>query len=354
VTLDFWRRRKVLVTGGCGFIGSHLVRRLVRLGARVSVADSLVRGSLTNLSDGPDSVQLTWCDLTDQKACLKVCANVDTVFHLASRVGGISYYLQRPGEVITDNVMMDALMLRAALACGVERYVYASSAHVYPIGCQLTPDAPPMREDHALPAEPHLSYGWAKLIAEKQLEYLVEEGVPIRAAILRLAGVYGENQDADLEGGSAIPVFIRRAIEYPKRKPFVILGTGQETRSYCYVEDVVDALLLAGQKLEERCILGPLNIGSEERIKIQDLAGEIVAISGKEIEVVNDLSHPTSIWAQIPDCSRASEELDGWRPKTPLRDGLTRVYRHMLSKLGEVASPVPETVGRSHDRPDAS
>lgn len=345
--MNFWQQRRVLVTGGSGFIGSHLVRRLVRLGARVSVADSLARGSLEKLSDTLESIQFTQCDLTDQKACLRVCANADTVFHFASRVGGINYYLQRPGQVITHNVMMDALVLQAALACGVEHYVYASSTHVYPIGLQSTPDAPPIHEEQALPAEPRLSYGWAKLVGEKQLEYLIEEGAPIRGAILRLAGVYGEDQDADLEGGSAIPVFIRRAIEYPKRKPFVILGTGEETRSYCYVEDVVDALLLAAQKLDQRGSLGPLNIGSEERIKIQDLAREIVAISGKEIEIVNDLTHPTSIWGQIPDCSRAREALDGWRPKTPLREGLTKVYCHMLGKFGEMGSPAPETVGKT-------
>lgn len=329
----FWQGHKVLVTGGAGFIGSHLARRLVGLRARVTVADNLSRGRLENLGESLKAIDFRHCDLTDWRACLDACDGVETVFHLASQVGGIGYYLERPGRVIIENVLIDALVLRAALECGAQRYVYASSAHVYPIELQLTPDAPPIREEQALPAHPQLSYGWAKLIGERELQYLAEEGAPVRGAILRLAGVYGENQDADLDKGSAIPVFIRRAIEYPQRSPFIIKGTGEETRSYCYVGDVVDALLLAAQKLDEQPSLGPLNIGSEERIKIGDLAREVVAVSGKEIPITHDLTHSTSIWAQIPDCSRAREVLDGWRPKTPLREGLARVYREMVSRI---------------------
>jgi GDP-D-mannose 3',5'-epimerase len=331
--MDFWRRRKVLVTGGAGFIGSRLVRRLVSLSARVTVVDNLVRGSSENLGGVLDAVQFLQRDLTNQESCLKACADMEVVFHLAARVGGINYYLGQPGEVITQNVLMDALMLQAALACGVERYAYASSAHVYPLELQLTPDAPLIAEGQALPAHPELSYGWAKLLGEKQIEYVVAEGAPIRAAILRLIGVYGENQDADLATGSAIPVFVRRAIEYPARTPFVILGTGEETRSYCYVEDVIDAMLLAVEKLDQSQLLGPMNIGSEDRIKINDLAEEIIARSGKDIEPVHDISHETVVWGQALDCSKARQTLDSWQTRTSLQDGLERVYSHMLRKL---------------------
>lgn len=340
----FWQGRGVLVTGGAGFIGSHLVRRLVSLGARVTVADNLCRGRLENLGESLEAIDFARVDLTEREACLKVCADVEIVFHLASRVGGIGYYLERPGEVITQNVLIDALMLWAALECGVRRYVYASSAHVYPIELQLTPDAPPLREEQALPAHPTLSYGWAKLLGERELLYVIEEGRPIRGAILRLFGIYGENQDTDLATGSAIPVFIRRAIEYPRRKPFIIRGSGEETRSYCYAEDAIDALLMAAQKLDEQPCLGPLNIGSGERIRVIDLAREIIAISGKEIEIENDPSHPTPIWGQVPDCSRAYEVLDRWQPKVPLREGLTRVYRHTLERLKEATGMIPQTV----------
>ncbi len=334
-----WRERTVLVTGGAGFIGSHLARRLVSAGAQASVVDNLSRGSPENLDEARRAVRFIKGDLTDQQTCLEACRGAQVVFHLASRVGGIQYYLSKPGEVITHNVLIDSLVIRAALACGVERFVYASSAHVYPLERQLTPDAPALREDQALPANPPLSYGWAKLLAEQQLLCLREEGAPMRSAILRLAGVYGEYQDPDLATGSAIPVFVRRAIDYPERRPFVVLGSGREVRSYCYIDDVVDALLLAAEKLEEGDSLGPLNVGSEQRVCIQDLAREVIEVSGKEIEIENDPGHGTHIWAQVPDCSLARQQL-GWAPRVPLREGLTKVYRHMQQRL-----PVPVREG---------
>lgn len=331
--MSFWNQRRVLISGGAGFIGSHLARRLVTLGARVRIADDLSRGRLENLGESLASIEFLQCDLTDRAGALNACDDVEVVFHLASRVGGIGYYLSRPAEVLVQNVLMDAFMLQAAQTCGVGRYIYASSAHVYPKDLQMSPDAPPIREEQAVPANPELSYGWGKFLGEKELEYTVAEGAPLRAAILRLIGVYGENQDTDLATGSAIPVFMRRAIEYSARKPFVVLGTGNETRSYCYIEDVVDAILLAAERLDQETLLGPLNVGSEERISIRDLARAIIAISGKPIDPVYDTSHQTSIWGQALDCSRARHLLNGWQPRTPLDEGLRRVYEHMLHRI---------------------
>jgi nucleoside-diphosphate-sugar epimerase len=331
--MSFWHQRSVLITGGAGFIGSHLARRLVNLGARVRIADDLSRGRLENIAEIIASVEFIRCDLSDPASALNVCDSIEVVFHLASRVGGIGYYVSRPAEVLVRNILIDALMLRAALICGADRYIYASSAHVYPKHLQMTPDAPRMKEEQAVPASPGLSYGWGKLVGEKELEYTVAEGSLLRVAILRLVGVYGENQDRDLTTGSAIPVFIRQAIEYPARKPFVILGTGEETRSYCYVEDVINAMLIAAEKLSDERIVGPLNVGSNERISIRNLAETIIAISGKPIIPVYNPSHPTTIWGQALDCSQARQRLNGWYPKIPLREGLRRVYEHMLSKL---------------------
>ena len=263
---------------------------------------------------------------------------VDVVFHLASKVGGIKYYLQKPGEVFLQNTQIDNFMLQASLQNDVERYLYASSAHVYPIDRQLSPDAPALMEEDALPARPDLSYGWAKLLGEKQIEYVIAEGTKLRAAIVRLIGAYGKNQDLDLETGSAIPVFIRRAIEYPANGAFTIWGTGEETRSYCYIDDVIDGLLLAVEKLEARQLLGPINLGSEGRVKMGGLANQIVEISGKPIEVKKDTSQQTLIWGQAVDCSKAKEALDGWQPRVSLKEGLRKTFRHVEMRLRRYAS----------------
>jgi nucleoside-diphosphate-sugar epimerase len=324
----FWQNKRVLITGGAGFIGSNLTELLVSLGAEVRVVDNLERGKRKNLSTVLDRIEFVSADLCKRETCREACRRIDVAFHLAAKVGGIGYYLSRPGEVIFQNTLIDSFMLQAVLEENVSRYFYASSAHVYPIELQMSPDAPLIKEEQVLPAHPQLSYGWAKLVAEKQIEYVAQDNKNFRAAVARLIGVFGKNQDLDLETGSAIPVFIRRAIEYPHRKPFVIWGTGDETRSYCYIDDVLGGMLSMVQKLDQQQLVGPLNLGSEKRIRIEDLAKEIVRISGKDIEIVKDQTKKTLIWGQALDCSQAKKLLDGWEPKVDLSEGLRRMYAH--------------------------
>lgn len=329
----FWQGKRVLVTGGAGFIGSNLTERLVRVGAAVRVVDNLERGKLEYLNGTLHVIEFVRDDLRQQSVCEEVCRDVEIVFHLASKVGGIKYYLDKPGEVLLQNTLIDSHMLQAALANGVHHYLYASSAHVYPIDLQMKPDASPLREEDAIPANPELSYGWAKFLGEKQIECAIAEGKDLRAAIVRLIGAYGKNQDLDLETGSAIPVFIRRAIEYPKLSPFVIWGTGEETRSYCFIDDVVSGLLLAVEKLAEQELVGPINLGSEGRIRMGELAEKVVQISGKPIEIVKDTSKSTVIWGQAVDCAKAREALWGWEPKVSLDEGLRRTFEHIKARV---------------------
>jgi nucleoside-diphosphate-sugar epimerase len=329
----FWRNRRVLVTGGAGFIGSNLVDRLVELEAKVRVVDNLERGKPQNLNGLISNIEFIKADLRSAEVAERACKDMEVVFHLAAKVGGIKYYIDRPGEVLLENVKLDSFMLDAAVESKVQRYFYASSAHVYPQTLQTSPDSPPLREHDAVPACPGLSYGWGKLLGEKQIQYMAAQGINLRAAIVRLVGAYGKNQDLDLESGSAIPVFIRRAIEYPERKPFVIWGNGAETRSYCYIDDVVNGMLLAVEKLSSHKLLGPINLGSEERISIRELGEQIVELSGKKIPIQSDSSRETVIWGQAVDCSKARELLDGWRPRVSLQDGLRRTYQYVEKRL---------------------
>lgn len=329
---SFWSNRRVLITGGAGFIGSHLAAQLVKLASVVRVADNLERGKLEYLDPVIDQIEFLQIDLTEKSSCQQAVSGMDIVFHLASKVGGIGFYLSKPGEVILKNTMMDIHMLQETLQAGIRYYCYASSAHVYPIELQLSPEAPPIREEQAYPANPELSYGWAKLLAERQIEYQIQEGANLRAAIIRLVGAFGPNQDIDLQTGSAIPVFCRRAIEYPNT-PFTIWGNGEETRSYCYVEDVIEGMLLSVEKLSAHQIVGPINLGREGRVAIGKLAEMIVEISGKPISIEKDVSKPTAIYGQAVDCRKARELLDGWFPRTTLREGLEKTYHHIKQLL---------------------
>lgn len=334
----WWDRKKVLVTGGAGFIGSHLVARLVDEGARVAVIDNLERGKLEYLGDHREVVDFRQGDLRQPSICRSVCRGVEVVFHLASKVGGIRYYVEQSGEVFRQNTLIDHNMWSAALEAEVPHFFYASSAHIYPISLQARPDAAPIREEQAYPANPELSYGWAKLLGEKLIQYSVEQGCATRVAIARIIGAYGPNQDLDLATGSAIPVFCRRALEYSQRAPFVVMGTGKETRSYHYVTDTVDAILRAVEKSQNARLVGPFNLGSEESISIGELAREIIAVSGKPIDITWDSTHPTAIWGQVLDCGLAREIIDGWRPAVPLREGLQRCYQHIAERLAALST----------------
>jgi nucleoside-diphosphate-sugar epimerase len=321
----------VLITGGAGFIGSNLVRRLQSLRSHVRVVDNLTRGTNDRLEPN-ERTEFIQMDLTDAAACRPIFEGMDVVFHLASKVGAISYYVKKPLEVLSTNMRIDSAVVAAAQAARVPRFMYASSVFVYPAERQTSPDSPPLREEDCFPANPPISYGWAKVVGEKLAEYASTEGAHFRVAILRLMGVYGPGQDFDLDRGSIIPVLVRRAIEYP-RLPFVIRGSGQESRAYCFVDDVIDAMLRAVEKLSEWPLLGPLNVGSERGIRIVDLAREIVAVSGKQIEI-QFVPGITTVRGQSIDCSAARLFLDGWTPQVPFCDGLAKTFADVSERLG--------------------
>jgi nucleoside-diphosphate-sugar epimerase len=336
--MSFWQGKRTLVTGGCGFIGAFLVRSLVEAGANVRIADNLERGSIESLGAAAEKVDMLKVDLREPGVARRACEGMDVVFHLASKVGGIGYYLKYPWDVLHSNLTMDGNVLQALIDAGVPYYFYASSAHIYPIELQLEIQAPLIREDQAYPANPSLSYGWAKLIGEQGIAAALAEGHKFRAAIARIVGAYGPGQDYQLETGSVIPVFCHRAVRYPELQPFRVLGTGQETRTYCYVDDAVRAILLSVEKLDNSAQVGPFNLGTCDLVSIAEIAETIIAISGKDIQVAYDKSHPTKIWGQAPDITLAGKLLDGWKPRVLLRDGLKICYEDVKARLARASN----------------
>lgn len=333
--MSFWKGRRVLVTGGGGFIGLNLVERLLAQGARLRVAENFERGKADGLLRFAGEVEVLEGDLRDAATCSQACRDVEAVFHLASKVGSSEFYRRFPADVVLHNSALDGQMLQAARSCEVARYLHISSAFIYPVERQLDPDALPLREEEAYPPNPANSYGWAKLMAERALEYTVQQDTQLRGAILRFSNIYGPHQSIDLERGSIVPVLVRRAVEYPRLKPFSLRGSGEETRTYCYVTDAVEAMLRAMEKLDQDKQVGPLNIGSEDRVRVIDLARAVIAVSGKDIELVTLPAPPPVTRSQSLDCSRARQVLDGWRPKVSLEAGLGLLYRHVESQLAK-------------------
>jgi GDP-D-mannose 3',5'-epimerase len=319
---------KYLVTGGAGFIGSHLSNRLADEGNQVVVIDNLERGNVEFLNE---SITFYNRNIQDYDSIKDLFDGIDCVIHLASKVGGIGTYTKFPFDVMSSNILIDSNVLRACQENNINRYFYASSAHIYPKSLQQSIDSPKIKESDAYPADCELSYGWAKLIGEKTLEYYCHENPDFRCAIARFIGIYGPNQDFELETGSVIPVFSHRAIKYPE-VDFVIKSNGNETRSYCYIDDAVDCILLMINQMEKDQIVGPLNVGKEERISIEEIANMIVQISEKSIDIQKLKNSKTLIPGQWCECKMAKDIL-GWEAKIEMKDGLRKVYNNIKERI---------------------
>jgi len=310
---------KTVVTGGAGFIGSHLVKRLLDEGRDVAVADDFSRGGMLNLRDLGVQLEPQRVDLRDYSQALGIVKHAETIFHLAARVGSVEYlHSSDAAEVraLQDNLTIDANIFRACSEAGVSRIVYASSVSVYPIDLQRKPNVVLSEEDLRY-FNPEGGYGWAKVLGEIQLQWMKN----VDGGIARIFNVYGEGEPLD---GTAhvIPALIRKAIAYPK-EDFIVWGDGNQSRCLIYVSDCVEALM----RLEDKACNPPviLNLGSDAPIPVSVIAQKVVAISGKHIEIKYDPSRPVGPISRTADIGKARALL-GWQPETTLDDGLRRTY----------------------------
>ena len=325
-----WHGKKVLVAGGAGLIGPHVARTLLGKGAKVCIADNLSSGSLKNVQDFRDNVDMKVVDLREESNCMKLTKGIDYVFQFAANMGGIGYITSVGADIMRDNILMNANMLQAALESKVEGYFYSSSACVYPEYLQKGTDVTPLKEDDAIPAEPDQFYGWEKLFTEKLCEgYQKDYGMSIRIA--RFHNVFGEIYSAfDKQKGKAPCHLILKAIRYPE-EDFVIWGDGKQTRSFLYIDDCVEGVL----KLMETEYGKPVNIGSDRLVTIDELAEIIIKISGKDISIEHDLSKPQGVRGRNADLTLVKKVL-GWEPKISLEEGLKSTYEWAEKRIGEL------------------
>lgn len=319
---------KTVVTGGAGFIGSHLVKRLIDQGRDVVIASDFSRGDKNNLKDLGIKIDCHVVDLRDFAQTSRVIQGAETVFHMAARIGSIDYLhgsSLSELEAVQTNLVIDTNVFRACQENKVRRLVYASSAAVYPIDLQQSPNVV-MSEETLSYNNPDGGYGWAKLIAEVQLSWMKD----IDIGIARIFNVYGEN--SVLRGSAHVIVdLIRKAILYPKEK-FVVWGDGKQSRDFLYVSDCVDALL----RLEELASNPPVvvNIGSGKTVSIGTIAKKIASLSGKGMDIIYDVTKPVGPLSRTADISKAKALLD-WQPKVSLDSGLKRTYSWVQRRLSE-------------------
>lgn len=326
---------KILVTGGCGMIGSNLVKRLVKEGHDVSVIDNLWRGKLEYLNDenGNPVIDLTTryfnIDLSENNGIDDIIIQNEYIIHLADIVAGIDYVFNNQGDLFRLNNLINTNVFHSIRKAGKEKIkglIYVGTACSYPLTRQNTLDVVPLREEELFPALPESAYGWSKLMGQLEIGFLEKEtGIP--CCTLQFHNVYGSPCDYGARS-QVIPALIRKAINYPNEE-FNVWGSGKQGRAFIHVNDIVDALVLA---LKKGWGHGWIQIGPSECTSIREIAEAIIKISGKDIIPYYDISKPEGDKARSADWSKAKEVL-GWEPKVTLEEGLREQYAWIANDI---------------------
>jgi len=309
-----WEGKNVLVTGGAGFIGSHLVEALLKLGSNVTI--TVIQNKDVNLflSHVSNKIRVIEGDLVKDESCKIATKNVDMVFHLAGLVRGVGYNASHPAELLTSNVLMNIQMLEAARINDVSKYLFMSSACGYPLEAPV-----PLTEDYFFEGEPEPTngtYGHAKRIGEIQAQaYKEEYGMNI--AIARPFNAYGPRDNFNPIESHVIPALIKKSVE--RQKPFKIWGNGKATRAFIYVNDIVRGLLLL---MEKYTVCDPLNLGTDEEISVRDLAFLILKLSGySDAKVEFEADKPAGQPRRSASTKKAKEKI-GFEASINLEKGI--------------------------------
>ena len=321
--------RRILVTGGASFIGSHLSELLVQSGARVTVADDLSSGKRSNLDTIAAEVSFVEGDLRHPDFAADAVSGQEVVFHLAASHGGRGYIDTHPIEC-TNNMLLDHVVFAAAAQAGVRKIVLASSACTYPTNLQDDENSRLLlRESDANFEEPGKAfsdgeYGWAKLMGELQLRaFSKQKG--ISGVACRIFTAYGERENES----HAVIALIAKAVA--RLDPFPIWGDGLQTRNFTYVQDTVTGMALGGALLEGFDVI---NVGTETHYTILDLLEEIFRVLAWRPNVIEkQLDKPVGVKSRAADVTKCREGL-GWVPSYSLGEGVERTTKWYLDAFG--------------------
>jgi len=327
--VSFWDGKKVLVTGGAGFIGSHVVERLLRghRDVRVTVAGRMSKEGKRNLSEVARNPYLRVIkgDLRDPRFCRRACKGQDVVLNLAAVVGGVGYNSKHHAGLFRDNMTLQLNVLEAARLEGVARYLVVSTACVYPRDCKIpTPESEGFRD---APEATNRGYGWAKRMGEYLGQAYAEE-YGMKIAIVRPYNAYGPRDHYDPEKSHVIAALVRRVCM--GESPLKVWGNGKSTRAFLYVEDFARGLLDVAEKYPNA---DPVNIGSAEEISVKDLAKAVLRAAGAEkTKLIFDPTKPSGQPRRACDTTKSRKVL-GFTAKISLDEGLRRTiawYRENL------------------------
>eukprot|EP00656_Telonema_subtile_P056668 TRINITY_DN9116_c0_g1_i6.p1 TRINITY_DN9116_c0_g1~~TRINITY_DN9116_c0_g1_i6.p1 ORF type:complete len:747 (+),score=157.25 TRINITY_DN9116_c0_g1_i6:161-2401(+) len=334
---------KVLVTGGAGFVGHNLIRKLVNeYKADVRVVDNLWRGKLSNLEGLIDlKTKFVQADLTDPVMCRRVVKDVDIVFHLADVVAGVDFVFAHQPFVFRQNMLINTNVLGACVSNKIHNYVYVGTACSFPQHLQMVERGEvALHEDQTYPAEPESSYGWSKLMGEYEAALAQASGV-INVGLLRLHNVYGPGSPWHPERSQALPSLIRKAIMHPK-EGFSVWGSGEQYRDFLHVRDVCDALCLLVERGMNQGVM-QVGLGVAVRLKeaAQVVAGLAKELMNKDVTPEFDRSKPEGDRGRIAITTR-SEAILGWKPQISFREGMKETFKWVLADMeAEKAAAAP-------------
>ena len=315
--------KSVLVAGAGGFIGGHLIRRLKAEGFRVRGVDIKLHEHATSAAD-----EFILGDLRDQTVAKEAVKGVDEIYQLAADMGGAGYIFtgDHDAAVMHNSACINLNILEYGCLAGVKRFFYSSSACVYPAYNQTDPDNPRCSEDSAYPAAPDSEYGWEKLFSERlYLSYMRNHGVAVRIA--RFHNIFGP--EGTWKGGreKSPAAICRKVAETNDGGEIELWGDGRQTRSFLYVDECVEGV----RRLMMSQFTGPVNIGSEEMISINQLADLTMAIANKRLSVKH-VDGPTGVRGRNSDNRLIAEKL-GWKPQRPLCEGLRKTYSWISAQI---------------------
>jgi len=324
------KSEKIVVCGGGGFIGGHLVADLLRQGKKVRSVDVKPFSEWFQMFPEAENLEL---DLRDKESCERAVSDVDLVYNLAADMGGMGF-IENNKALCMLTVLINTHLLMAAKDAGTKRFFYASSACAYAADKKTDPNVTALKEEDAYPAMPEDGYGWEKLFSERMCRHFREDfGIATRMA--RFHNVYGPHGTYD-GGREKAPAAICRKVITAKlsgNHEIEIWGDGHQTRSFMWIDDCVKGtqMILNGDFVE------PLNLGSSELVSINQLVDIVEEIAGLKLKRRYNLSAPKGVNGRNSD-NTLINKVFGWEPSTKLRDGLERTYAWIYDQMAPQSS----------------
>jgi len=322
--MSMFENKRVLIAGGAGFVGVNLINRFLSLGARVRAT---LHRKPPVIEDG--RIEYLRCDLRDAKDCAAAVEGMNYVIMCAANTSGAAVIASTPLVHVTPNIIMNTRLLEASYTAGVERFVFLSSNAAYPPSGERY-----VREEEMFDGDPYETYfgvGWMKRYTEILCRLYAEKlKKPMKTVVIRPSNIYGPYDDFDFATSHVMAATLRKVVE--RHDPIQVWGSGEDVRDLIYIDDFVDAVILAMEKIDT---FNPVNVGLGKGYSVKEILGMALKADGyHDAKVEYDATKPSMIPIRLIDVSMA-EKLLGFRAKTDVEDGIARTidwYRKTLNR----------------------